>query len=127
MVLRILSLIFLLIPTTVLSDVGFKDLKIGSDPSVIEKNCSKIGDIYKCYKFDDLEFKIFLTSKFFLSVDSYRDVIVGNDISSISPFCKPNFKKRGVNWNCYEGVPIIITKDKQQKNVNPSPSPSRAR
>ena len=42
MVLRILSLIFLLTPTTVLSDVGFKDLKIGSDASAITNNCTEI-------------------------------------------------------------------------------------
>lgn len=42
MVLRILSLIFLLTPTTVLSDVGFKDLKIGSDASPITSRNSTV-------------------------------------------------------------------------------------
>ena len=123
MILRILSLIFLLIPTTVLSDVGFKDLKIGSDSYVIEENCTEIGEIFKCYDIDDLKFNFSSSNSKVVSVDRYKGIVLGNHISSISPFCNTLFGSKGrsdfdSSWKCYGKFRVFTKKDDQKRIVS---------
>jgi len=123
MILKIVSLIFLLIPSMVLSEVGFRDLKIGSNISVIEENCFRNTKFYSCYGIDDLKFNFAdqdsnpVEKTYFFKGEHFRDIINGMDIGSILPFCEevgPRQKSSDdnfyyVNFNCYGNTTLRIS------------------
>ena len=68
--LKLLTLCFVLIPSIGVTDIGFRDLKIGSPKSVFEQHCERdIGFKYKCYDIHNLQFKIY-----FDDIDKIRNV-----------------------------------------------------
>jgi len=117
MYLRILSLIFLLIPSIVISEVGFRDLKVGQSFTLVDQHCKKVTDHYQCYGIDDLKFNFMGTQNdddkitFYRDGDGFRDVLVGNEIYSIFPFCESDDT---IIWKCYGNTIIEIRYDKNK-------------
>ena len=116
MIVRIL-LIILLIPSVVLSEVGFRDLKVGQSFTLVDQHCKKVTDHYQCYGIDDLKFSFMETQNdddkitFYRDGDGFRDVLVGNEIYSIFPFCESDDT---IIWNCYDDTIIEIRYDKNK-------------
>lgn len=102
-ILRVVSLIFLLIPSMVYSEVGFRDLKVGESRELIYKHCSKLSNNFQCYGIDDLKFNFEFEESEVIKTynkegESFRDIVVGNEIYTINPHC--SMDDRTV-WVCY--------------------------
>jgi hypothetical protein len=93
MLLRGLICSFLLLPSIGFSEVGFRDLKIGSTTAVIDKQCEKhwkSGWPVRCYGIDDLNFEFSLndiiddTRRYYQEGEGLTGCIVGMVPAEIS-------------------------------------------
>lgn len=110
---RLFFLILLLNPSMALSEIGFRDLTIGSKSSVIDEYCSNKGEFFNCYNIDDIKFSFDVTDP-----TVFKDfgtgtgsVKVGDDIDKVLNNCK---NIRPSVYSCDdENVVTILTKQKK--------------
>lgn len=107
MIFRVFTSLLLFIPSIVFSDVGFRDLKIGSPPFLIEKYCSVIDSEYQCYGIDDFVFYFWKNTPtsvvFSKKGEGIDNVKIGNDFSSVDMFCS----KIGYFYECNGHTDLI--------------------
>lgn len=122
----LISFIILTLPSKVLSEVGFRDLKVGSSKNLILQHCERQSGYFKCYNFDDLNFYFkdvqSKSPKFFhFKGQGYRHLVVGENESIIEQYCKMKIQFIRPFWTCYDNNEItfqFVLKDKKLKRVD---------
>ncbi len=104
------------------SEVGFRDLKIGSDTSVIDENCKKEenenGYFYRCFNIDDLTFQFSISEEKFINHgEGFKELRVGSSRNEVEKIC---VKEKSLGYvevhSCY-GMSFTIFFEEQDNGI----------